>query len=86
MNKALLVREQARSSAPAFRKAALATVVSFAVVLSACQSNPFMTTDPYTGEERVNKTTKGAGIGAAVGLLTGIIIGGDRKRLLLASA
>jgi len=85
MNKALLVREQARSSAPAFRKAALATVVSFAVVLSACQSNPFMTTDPYTGEERVNKTTKGAGIGAAVGLLTGIIIGGDRKRLLLAS-
>ena len=85
MSKALLVREQAPSTKPAFRKTATAAVVGFAVVLSACQTNPFMTTDPYTGEDKVNKTTKGAGIGAAVGLLTGIIVGGDRKRLLLAT-
>lgn len=85
MSQASLVREPAQSKAPTLRKSAIAAVVGFSVVLSACQSNPFMTTDPYTGEEKVNKTTKGAGIGAAVGLLTGIIIGGDRKRLLLAS-
>ena len=85
MSQASLVREHAQSKAPTLRKSAIAAVVGFSVVLSACQSNPFMTTDPYTGEEKVNKTTKGAGIGAAVGLLTGIIIGGDRKRLLIAS-
>lgn len=85
MSKASLVCEQAQSAAPAFRKSAIAAVVGFAVVLSACQSNPFQTTNPYTGETEVNKTTKGAGIGAAVGLLTGIIVGGDRKRLLLAT-
>ena len=85
MSKALLIRDQAQSATPVFRKTAIAAVASFAVVLSACQSNPFMTTDPYTGEEKVNKTTKGAGIGAAVGLLAGVIVGGDRKRLLLAS-
>jgi outer membrane protein OmpA-like peptidoglycan-associated protein len=85
MSKATNVQEHIQSAAPVFRKTAIAAVASFAVVLSACQTNPFMTTDPYTGEQRVNKTTKGAGIGAAAGLLTGVIIGGDRKRLLLAS-
>ena len=85
MSKAMMVQELSQSAAPVFRKTAIAAVASFAVVLSACETNPFMTTDPYTGEQRVNKTTKGAGIGAAAGLLTGIIIGGDRKRLLIAS-
>jgi outer membrane protein OmpA-like peptidoglycan-associated protein len=56
-----------------------------AVVVSGCETNPFQTSDPYTGEQKVNKTTKGAGIGAAAGLLTGIIVGGDRKKLLLAT-
>ncbi|MGB5440199.1 MAG: OmpA family protein [Gammaproteobacteria bacterium] len=42
-----------------------------------------MTTDPYTGEREVNKTTKGAGIGALAGVLTAAIIGGDRKKLLI---
>ncbi len=41
------------------------------------------TTNPYTGEEEVNKTTKGAGIGALAGLLTAVVVGGDRKKLLL---
>ena len=85
MSKALLVQKQTQSAAPVLRKIAIAAVTSLAVVLSACQGNPFMTSDPYTGEEKVNKTTKGAGIGAAAGLLTGIIVGGDRKKLLLAS-
>jgi len=85
MSKATLVLEQSKSAAPVLRKIALAAVTSVAVVLSACETNPFMTTDPYTGEEKVNKTTKGAGIGAAAGLLTGIIVGGDRKKLLIAS-
>jgi len=85
MSQASLVREYAQSKTPALRKSAIAAVVGFAVVLSACQSNPFQTTNPYTGETEVNKTTRGAGIGAAAGLLAGIIIGGDRRRLLLAA-
>jgi len=40
------------------------------------------TTNPYTGEEEVNKTSKGAGIGALAGLLTAVVVGGDRKKLL----
>jgi outer membrane protein OmpA-like peptidoglycan-associated protein len=41
------------------------------------------TTNPYTGEQEVNKTSKGAGIGALAGLATAIIVGGDRKKLLM---
>jgi outer membrane protein OmpA-like peptidoglycan-associated protein len=41
------------------------------------------TTNPYTGEEEVNKTSKGAGIGALAGLLTAVVVGGDRKTLLI---
>ena len=85
MSKALTSRGPVHSAAPVFRKSALALVVSMAVVVSGCETNPFQTNDPYTGEQKVNKTTKGAGIGAAAGLLTGIIVGGDRKRLLLAT-
>ena len=40
------------------------------------------TTDPFTGESEINKTTKGAGIGALAGLVTAVIVGGDRKKLL----
>ena len=41
------------------------------------------TTNPYTGEEEVSKTTKGAGIGALAGVLTAVLVGGDRKKLLI---
>jgi outer membrane protein OmpA-like peptidoglycan-associated protein len=41
------------------------------------------TTNPYTGEQEVNKTSKGAGIGALAGLATAILVGGDRKKLLM---
>jgi outer membrane protein OmpA-like peptidoglycan-associated protein len=40
------------------------------------------TTNPYTGEQEVNKTSKGAGMGALAGLATAILVGGDRKKLL----
>lgn len=36
-----------------------------------------MTTNPYTGERQVSKTTAGAGIGAAGGALLGAIIGNN---------
>jgi outer membrane protein OmpA-like peptidoglycan-associated protein len=62
------------------RKTAVALALAATVVLAGCQ-----TTNPFTGETEVNKTTKGAGIGAAAGLLTGIITGGGRKRLLIST-
>ncbi len=50
--------------------------------LSACQ-----TTDPFTGEKKVNSTSKGAAIGAAAGAVVGAISGSDarerRKRAMI---
>jgi outer membrane protein OmpA-like peptidoglycan-associated protein len=55
----------------------LAGVLALALGVTGCT-----TTNPYTREEEVNKTTKGAGIGALAGLATAILVGGDRKKLL----
>lgn len=55
---------------------ALVTALSMAVV--ACQ-----TLDPYTGEQKVSNTAKGAGIGAVGGAVVGALIKGDRKSVLL---
>jgi len=45
-------------------------------VLSGCK-----TLDPYTGESKVNKTTKGAAIGAAAGAVIGVLSGeGGREQ------
>jgi outer membrane protein OmpA-like peptidoglycan-associated protein len=56
------------------------------VVLSMSLSGCY-TTDAYTGERKVNDTTKGAGIGAAVGVVAGLLTGGDaaahRKNALI---
>lgn len=53
-----------------------------AVIAAGCQ-----TLDPYTGQERVSKTAKGAGIGAVAGAVAGILTGDDsrerRKRALI---
>jgi outer membrane protein OmpA-like peptidoglycan-associated protein len=47
------------------------------------------TYDPYTGEKKVSDTTKGAGIGAATGIVVGLLTGGDaaahRKNALIAA-
>jgi outer membrane protein OmpA-like peptidoglycan-associated protein len=59
-------------------KRVLAAMLAATLALPACT-----TTNPYTGEEEVNKTSKGAGIGALAGLATAILVGGDRKKLLL---
>ncbi len=83
MSNAANVKEHAQSKAPIFRKTALSTLVGLAVVISGCQSNPFQTENPYTGETEINKTTKGAGIGAVAGLVAGAIAGGSRKDLLI---
>ena len=57
---------------------ALAAAITLA--LGGCQ-----TTDPYTGEQKVSNTTKGAGIGAVGGAIAGAIISGKRKHVLLAA-
>jgi outer membrane protein OmpA-like peptidoglycan-associated protein len=47
------------------------------------------TDDPYTGDKKVSDTTKGAGIGAAAGIVVGLLTGGDaaahRKNALIAA-
>jgi len=59
-----------------------ALVLGTSVLVTGC-----MTTDPYTGEEEVNKTTKGAAIGAGVGVAIGLITGDNsaerKKRALI---
>ncbi len=57
------------------KKIALAVAVTFTI--SAC------TTDPYTGQRKVSNTAIGAGAGAALGALGGLIVGnatGANKR------
>ncbi len=56
--------------------------VAAAFTIAGCQ-----TTDAYTGEKKVNKTTKGAGIGALAGAVLGAATGDNskerRKRALI---
>lgn len=57
-------------------------VLTGLLMVSGCQ-----TTDPYTGEAKTSNTAKGAGIGAAVGGLFGLLTGDNarerRKRALI---
>ena len=59
-----------------------ALVLGSSVLVTSC-----MTTDPYTGAPEVNKTTKGAAIGAGVGVAIGLITGDNsaerKKRALI---
>lgn len=66
-----------RKSSRRVARRSLALAVALAVAATGCA-----TTDPYTREQEINKTSKGAGIGALAGLATAIIVGGDRKKLL----
>lgn len=50
-------------------------VAAIAGLLTGC-----MTTDAYTGESKVSKTAKGAGIGALAGAAAGALMGGDSKQ------
>jgi outer membrane protein OmpA-like peptidoglycan-associated protein len=56
----------------------IAAVLFVSLLLGACQ-----TTNPYTGQQQVNNTTKGAGIGAATGAVIGALAGGSRKSALI---
>ena len=39
-----------------------------------------MSTDPYTGQQKVSNTAKGAGIGAVTGALIGVATSSDEDR------
>lgn len=58
------------------------TVLTAAIMIAGCS-----TFDPYTGEEQMSKTTKGALIGAAAGAVVGLVSGDDaverRQRALI---
>jgi len=64
------------------RSGIMVSTVLATLLLGACT-----TLDPYTGEEKTSKTTKGALIGAAVGAAAGLITGDDsterRQRALI---
>jgi len=51
-----------------------AVVVSVALGTAAC------TTDPYTGQQTINRTAVGIGVGAIGGYLLGDLVGGDHDR------
>lgn len=59
------------------RTTTLLTLSIAAFCLSGC-----MSTNPYTGEQQVSNTTKGAGIGAASGALLGGLLGGGKGALI----
>ncbi|KKX27679.1 OmpA family protein [Rhizobium sp. LC145] len=52
----------------------VAIVALCATYLSSCT-----TTDPYTGEQKVSNTAGGAAIGAGLGALGGLVVGGGSK-------
>jgi outer membrane protein OmpA-like peptidoglycan-associated protein len=52
-----------------------ASAVSAALLLTAA-----CTTDPYTGQQTINRTAVGIGVGALSGYLLGDVIGGDHDR------
>jgi outer membrane protein OmpA-like peptidoglycan-associated protein len=62
----------------------LLAALAATVVVSGCY-----TTDPYSGDRKVSNTAKGAGIGAAIGAVAGILTGPDgrahRKNALIAA-
>jgi outer membrane protein OmpA-like peptidoglycan-associated protein len=62
----------------------LLVALAAATVVSGCYTN-----DAYTGERKVSNTAKGAGIGAAIGAVAGILTGPDgrahRKNALIAA-
>ena len=53
---------------------ALATTAMVALATAAC------TTDPYTGQQRVNRTAVGIAAGAIGGYLLGDLVGGSSDR------
>ncbi|HVY83192.1 MAG TPA: OmpA family protein [Steroidobacteraceae bacterium] len=63
---------------------ALLAALAAAIVVSGCYTN-----DAYTGNRKVSNTAKGAGIGAAIGAVAGILTGPDarahRKNALIAA-
>lgn len=58
-------------------------ICALAALATGCQ-----TIDPYTGEQKVGNTAKGAGIGAAAGAVLGAVVSskGDRKKGILTGA
>jgi outer membrane protein OmpA-like peptidoglycan-associated protein len=57
------------------RRPLVLTVLAGCLTLTACQ-----TLDPYTGEQKVNSTSKGAAIGVAAGAVIGAISGNDARQ------
>ena len=51
-----------------------------AAALSAMLATSACTTDPYTGQQTINRTAVGIGVGALGGYLLGDLVGGDHDR------
>ncbi|WP_123710885.1 OmpA family protein [Sinobacterium caligoides] len=53
---------------------------SFTIILCALMLTACMSTDPFTGQQKVSNTAKGAGIGAVSGALLGAALSSDKDR------
>jgi len=62
-------------------KAAITAMAGLLALTAACT-----TTNPYTGQQQVSKTTSGAAVGAGIGALAGLAAGGDDRRNALIGA
>lgn len=62
-------------------KAQIISALVAGAVLASCQS-----IDPFTGQQKVNNTTKGAALGAAAGAGLGLLAGGDDRKNALIGA
>ena len=63
-------------------KTKIIAAVAATALLAAC------TTDPYTGQQKVSNTAGGAAIGAGLGALAGIALGGgnDHRNALIGAS
>jgi len=75
-----LDNQHMKLKAVSFRKASITLLVALAVTLSGCE-----TTNPFTGEKEVNKTSQGAIIGAVGGAIAGGIFSGRSRTILLSA-
>lgn len=71
---------------PFFRRGKIEMKIKLVAALTAALMAGACTTDPYTGQQKVSNTAGGAAIGAGLGALAGLAVGGDKREAALIGA